>query len=416
MDMDPANLKLTVTPTITSTVILSANADLFTSSTGYNQDMGIFISGGSYGSSGQILAWKESGGFAGTFSPNAAFVQGVIDVTAGTTYTVTLKWKTNKPATGASIFAGAGTAPSFSPTRLTVRLAAGPFQSVSSTDQFRQIGNSGSTWVPLGPTLHVHVPADTTGAFDALVSGNADLWTTVAGYNQDIGLQVVSNGVTSIEGWKESGGRSGTFSPNAAFVQTVLTYQVGNGFDVTLVWKTNRPEGVATILAGAGTGPFSPTRLTVELVPKTQLVTFASTSADQYSQVNSDGQSWLELGTTFQRLTNALPPGPCLAIISVNVDLWTATAGVNQDIGIAVDSGLVNHTQVVAWKESGGSAGTFSPNAAYLETVVGVQGGHSITVFARWKANFPTGGEIRAAAGTSGAFSPTRLTLQWVCS
>jgi hypothetical protein len=36
---------------------------------------------------GHIVAWKESGGFAGTYSPNAAFVQTVFHMMAGTTYT-----------------------------------------------------------------------------------------------------------------------------------------------------------------------------------------------------------------------------------------------------------------------------------------------------------------------------------------
>jgi len=65
------------------------------------------------------VAWKESGGFAGTFSPNAAAVEGYYPVQAGQAYTFTLVWKMNKPATpGISISAGAGNPGSFSPTRL----------------------------------------------------------------------------------------------------------------------------------------------------------------------------------------------------------------------------------------------------------------------------------------------------------
>ena len=41
----------------------------------FNQDIGISVIGGVYPTTaGQPEAWKESGGFAGTFSPNAAFV------------------------------------------------------------------------------------------------------------------------------------------------------------------------------------------------------------------------------------------------------------------------------------------------------------------------------------------------------
>src|SRR5207244_12418796 len=61
---------------------------------------------------GNIVAWKESGGFAGTFSPNAAMVQTAFPMTAGTTYHRKLQWKANKNAPSATIWAGAGAWPS----------------------------------------------------------------------------------------------------------------------------------------------------------------------------------------------------------------------------------------------------------------------------------------------------------------
>jgi hypothetical protein len=128
IDMDDTNLSLTLTPQQNSLAIISANSDLWTSKAGYNQDLGIAITGGSYPSTaGQPEAWKESGGFAGTFSPNAAFAQTLLPLTAGTAYTVKLQWKTNKNAPGASIWAGAGpVGGKFSPTRLTVLLVPTP--------------------------------------------------------------------------------------------------------------------------------------------------------------------------------------------------------------------------------------------------------------------------------------------------
>jgi len=113
---------LTVTPVADSMALLSANADLWTTTTGYNQDLGIWVSGAdpSVYPDG-IVAWKESGG-SSTYSPNAAYVHGVIAMKAGTTYTVTLKWKTNKAGT-ATIYAGAGPVNGkYSPTRLTVEV------------------------------------------------------------------------------------------------------------------------------------------------------------------------------------------------------------------------------------------------------------------------------------------------------
>jgi hypothetical protein len=125
VDLDATNLKLTITPLFTCHAILSANSDLWTSTAGYNQDLAIFISGGAFGT-GRVVAWKESGGFAGTFSPNAAFLETTQPLVAGTTYTIKLQWKANKNAPGATIWAGAGPIPSgsstFSPTRLMALL------------------------------------------------------------------------------------------------------------------------------------------------------------------------------------------------------------------------------------------------------------------------------------------------------
>jgi hypothetical protein len=103
--------------------LVSANVDLWTSQPGYNQDIGISVTGGSYPTTpGQPEAWKESGGFAGTFSPNAAYVETVIALAPGPTYVITLTWKTNIPANGATIWAGAGPIDgSYSPARLTVQ-------------------------------------------------------------------------------------------------------------------------------------------------------------------------------------------------------------------------------------------------------------------------------------------------------
>ena len=115
-------LQLNLSPTFNCVAILSGNADLWTWNAGYNQDLGIFVSGGGFGA-GQVVAWKESGGFAGTFSPNAAFVETMAALAANTPYVIKLVWKTNKPqAAGARISAGAGAAAPFSPTRLGVQL------------------------------------------------------------------------------------------------------------------------------------------------------------------------------------------------------------------------------------------------------------------------------------------------------
>ena len=91
-----------------------ANADLWTQNPGINQDLGIFVND-------QLVAWKESGGFAGTFSPNAAFVQIAFRAVADQPYVVRLEWKSNIPTAG-TIRAGAGLGPQYSPTSLTVEI------------------------------------------------------------------------------------------------------------------------------------------------------------------------------------------------------------------------------------------------------------------------------------------------------
>jgi hypothetical protein len=109
-----------------------------------------------------------------------------------------------------------------------------------------------------------------------------------------------------------------------------------------------------------------------------------------------------------------------LVSLSGNADLWTSTAGVNQDLGIAMSGGAYpsNAGQPEAWKESGGRAGTFSPNAAFVQTVIRVSPGITYTAQLVWKANVAGSGSIWAGAGPiSGQFSPTRLVAQIVsCS
>jgi hypothetical protein len=117
-------LVLNISPGFGATALIGGSADLFTGKAGLNQDIGIFVSGGAFGA-GSIVGWKESGGFAGTFSPNAAYVEAAVALAASTAYVIKLQWKTNKASGGGTIYAGAGPISSnFSPTRLRVQLIA----------------------------------------------------------------------------------------------------------------------------------------------------------------------------------------------------------------------------------------------------------------------------------------------------
>jgi hypothetical protein len=128
------DLVLSITPAFNCLAVISGSADLYTDTSGYNQDIGISVNPSGLSPANQnIVAWKESGGSAGTNSPNAAFVQAVFAMTRGTAYNVRLQWKANKAmAAGAHIRAGAGPFPasagltSVSPTRLTAILLINP--------------------------------------------------------------------------------------------------------------------------------------------------------------------------------------------------------------------------------------------------------------------------------------------------
>jgi hypothetical protein len=446
VDLDSATatpLVLTVTPAADSEAVISGNADLWTSNAGFNQDLGIYIQEANTTQfPGSIVAWKESGGFAGTFSPNAAYVQTVFPMTAGTTYHVKLRWKANKNAAGATIWAGAGPWPSgsgsFSPTGLSVKLVpagAGPVNTAVDLNQLTLANSDGTTWADMDSTSATPLALTVAPGANSVaeLTANADLFTSQAGFNQDIGIYVAEASTTQFPGhivaWKESGGFAGTFSPNAAFVQTTFAMSAGTTYHVKLQWKANKNAPGATIWAGAGawpsgSGKFSPSRLTALLVPATAATLTSAVDTRQLTQANSDGNTWKDIDSTSATpLTLTLAPASsCLATLTGNADLWTSQAGFNQDIGIYIQEAnpAVFPGNVVAWKESGGFAGTFSPNAAAVQAVFPMTGGTTYHIKLQWKTNKNApGATIWSGAGPwpsgSGTFSPSRLTVALSC-
>jgi hypothetical protein len=415
--IDGTFLSITFTvPGADSYAIIGGNADLWTANFGINQDLGIAVTGTGFPTTaGQPEAWKESGGAGGTFSPNAAFVQTVIPVTSGQTYTAKLVWKANQPNAG-TIYAGAGpVAGKFSPSCINFRLvlkSAASLVSKVSTGQYSLSGSDGSTWqdIDLANLTASYTP---TTAGVLLASANADLWTNAPGFNQDIGILVAGGSYSGGPiAWKESGGGAGTFSPNAAFVQTVLPVSSGVGYTIRLQWKANQFDP-NTIYAGAGSAPkFSPTRVTLLFLPTGNGTAAVDKSSNlQYWLSNNDGNTWV--GMDFGKLVlSYTPTNDCEVIVGVNVDLWTSSAGFNQDIGIATTNPTIAG-QPEAWKESGGSNGTYSPNAAYLQMSQILSANQTYTFQVVWKANHnAAGATIWAAAGSNPNFSPTHLILQ----
>ena len=430
VDLDPVNLSTTFTPPAAGRLLLDANVDLWTATSGVNQDVAIVVAGGVY-ESGTVVGWKESGGFAGTFSPNAAAVNTTTPVQAAVSYTVKLAWKTNQ-ATSGTIYAGAGPiGRGFSPTRLTATFLPDTQSAttVASINQFQLTNSNGTTWAPMStrtdgtPTGPLTLPFTPNADGIAAITGNADLWTWNAGYNQDIALKVSGGtyGGGQIVAWKESGGFAGTFSPNAALVEARIPVVAGVDYTAELVWKANKamPAGVK-ISAGAGnTGSFSPTTLTLVQEPTSAVASHAS--ATQYRLDGSDGATWQNLNTATGgqgplSVTYQAPANGYVHLIG-NTDLWTYAAGYNQDIGIEVtappaDPGTAPEG-IVTWKESGGFAGTFSPNAAAVEGLYPVMAGQSYTFTLVWKINKPAIPQISISAGAGNPldFSPTRLDL-----
>jgi hypothetical protein len=424
VEMDPNN-EVVVAPGFDQIASVGGNVDLWTANAGFNQDVGIFASDN--GGADQLVAWKESGGFAGTFSPNAAFVQGVLPVTAGHVYTFKLKWKTNKADPG-TIFAGAGPLPppnpaQVSPTRLTAKLVPGPanayaYDAVTNT-QYHLVGSDGANWIPIDST-NLKLTIAPTAASVALLGANADLWTANAGFNQDIAIFVSDNGgADALVGWKESGGFAGTFSPNAAYLQSTFAMTASHTYVFTLKWKTNKNGAGATIYAGAGPLPppnpaqVSPTRLSALVLPPPSVPMTAVTNT-QYTLPNSNGATWTAMDASSLKL-DITPTVDTNAIVSANVDLWTATAGFNQDVAVfvTVDTGTPT---LVAWKEAGGFAGTFSPNAAFLQATYAMTATHVYHFVLEWKTNKAGTSTIFAGAGplpppSPAQVSPTRLTV-----
>ena len=321
---------------------------------------------------------------------------------------------------------GAGTSPLSAVSNAAIPSPAYPSVAVSDR-QYSLANNNGSTWVDMDPS---YLSLSVTPLVDshAVISANADLWTANPGVNQDIGV-AVSGGIYPTapgqpEAWKESGGFAGTFSPNAAYLQTVRPLMAGTNYTVRVQWKTNKPAAGATIFAGAGPiGPdFSPTRLTVQLVPTAGAAVASAFSVNQFSLTNSNGSGWTDLGPTAAPTVPFTPPSNGSVVVSANADLWTANLAFNQDFGITASGGTGAGTtyptvagQPETWKESGGFAGAFSPNAAFVEGVLAVAGGKTYTFKLQWKANRPGSSTIFAGAGPiGGQYSATRLTVFFV--
>jgi hypothetical protein len=152
------------------------------------------------------VSWKEAGGYS-IQAPVPVMVEIPVSLSAGTTYTIKLRWKANQSDPG-TLYTGAGPINgAYASTRLIV-LPLSVSSSVVSTKQYTLTNNNGSSWVDLDDPLlsFSYTPSSTC---QALLSANADLFVGTFGYNIDLGM-VVSGGAygseqmvsrTESEGW-----------------------------------------------------------------------------------------------------------------------------------------------------------------------------------------------------------------------
>src|SRR4029077_2117159 len=122
----------------------------------------------------------------------------------------------------------------------------------------------------------------------------------------------------------------------------------GDSYVFKMKWKAHKPAAGATIFAGAGSNPYSPTSLIAQTFPTATPPNFAS-STSQYFLANSDGSTWHDIDAA-NLVSTVVPTGSETAILGANADLFTGKAGFNQDIGIFVSLNGGTET-LVAWKE-----------------------------------------------------------------
>jgi RHS repeat-associated protein/fimbrial isopeptide formation D2 family protein len=430
-----ASMSLCVTAPLTSTAVLTANADMFQTSTqtGINQDLGIAVTPGSTGCGGNTapstvpVIWKESGG--GTqYNPASVFVQTVYTMQAGTTYGVALLWKTNTTLPNGIVQAGAHSVSPYSPTTMSAVLAPAASNTVISgiSSGTSQPSFSGTSWrVKETSTIAAFTPS---AEFNAVIVGNADVFTTTEGVNQDVGLCLAAGtGVVSVPdpcpqsqviAWQENGGYA-AYRPIAAGVRAHIVVTPGINYKVGLVVRTNQSSGTANI--GAGGNPWSKSSVIVQLFPSADGSTYYDSQVPpqqlsrtmQYGGADPGGQIWTPLGPS----VTVTPTVGSLAVMDGNASLFTTGSHfhpdeVNPNLGICV-SEAGGPCNIVGWKESGGQI-AFSPDATLVQLASDLKAQTQYTIKLMWATNTPVPASVGtvtmySGAGGGGVLTPTSL-------
>jgi hypothetical protein len=381
---------------VASQAVITANVDLFTTTAGYNQDLGIYVTPmPSDCGNANPVAWKEAGGYT-TYAPASTFVQAVCSLSAGTSYTVSLWWKTNIPAPGVTIYAGARTAAPYSPSEISAVLSPSSENLVAdgvSSGQYQYTTYGNSAWSLMDSTVTTtFIPAVSS---QAIIGASADVFTATAGTNQDVGVCLAQGSTVpnpcppaDVIAWQENGGAA-TYKPIASYVQAEANVTAGQEYAAGLVWQTNQNTS-SVIYAGAGSSaPYSPSSVVVQLFASADQQVATSTNSGsgqvarsvQYNPSDpiANGSGWTDLGPSI----TVTSPMNVVAYLEGNASLFTSATyafpnNINPNIGICVAAGS-GPCQPVGWKESGGGA-VNSPDGSFVQYAVTLNANTTYTI------------------------------------
>ena len=416
--IDPSKLVLSVTPAVTSQAVISAFADV-ESSTTVNTEVGI-----EWGTT--VVAWKDGGEYSGS-SPNPVYVQTPMTMTAGINYTFTLVWRaaTAQPL-GSFLEAGDPVppyGPGFSPTTLNALLTpngAGLVQSAPGSGG-SQYSTASTSWTLMNSNVEkTFTTPSGSSNFNALVIASADLFSLSSAWaSADMGIcfaagSSLSSGCTagsSIIAAQTSGSATGAM-PVAALVEATATLAPNATYTVGIFWESET-TGHA-IYAGAGVSPYSISSLIVQMAPTSdaELSTAPPTAQQTRSpHTGDDGTAWETIGSASLSLTPAVN---VLTYLSANTTLSVSVGNtVPVDYGICVTWGAEAcdgaGDYIVA--ETASRVAGPTPDAAYLQIPVFMTAGRAYTVTLEWRSGTSlTGTESMIAGHNAPLTENTSLT------
>lgn len=414
--MDPSKLTLSISPAVDSYAVLSASADV-ESSTTENTDVGISVGGGA------PLAWKEGGEYTGS-KPDPVYTQVPTIMDTGHTYTVEVVWKARSAeGLGQWLIAGDGDGSLFATTTLNALLTpvsanlvsskvASPSTSYSTTTpsnawQLMSMSSLDDTFAtPAGP-----------GNYSALMTASADLYSSSSAYtNANLGICLSAAGGTInsacsaagdiILGSQTSGSVSGSM-PIASLAEDTQTLLPSSTYMAGILWEAATNN---TIYAGLVS---SPTSLIVQLTPvsDSEQATTSTGSTTRPWASGDTGVTWEQIGTDSYTIT---PSANVLTYLTGNATLAETTGSYHTDFGICVTTGsglCTTPSNIAAWTETG--VWTGSPTAAYLQIPVFMTSGVTYTVSLVWKSDNPmASGNTMSAGQTTPAEVSTLTSLQ----